>query len=204
MKSFTVIGVVVVLAVIGLLAWKLWPTPPAPLVHNEVAVKPEKPHVREEVGTLPIPDVKARGVVRVKVRVPITKDDKPGTVKEAEIEVTIPKDEETPPKVTVPKNTGGVFVEPEYQDFRDPFLKFKLNILAGVSAEPEEGPSLYAAVSFLTVAEKFRLGAGVDRFSVGPAVHWEFWREFNLGAKWNVFKLYGKPGDLSVNLSYRF
>jgi hypothetical protein len=210
--AFGAVVLIAVLVALRLLSSDGDPGTAAVVASPGIPVKPEKPHVRAERSVSPgTPrESEIRGRLRVKVKVPNRPahpdgqgHDPPGET-EMEFDVLIPKNEESPPIVVPVDTTAGTIILPTYEDFRDPFLTFRIHVLVGASVEPAIGPSPYGGVSILTIAERFRLGGGIDRFALGPAAYWEFWREFNLGVKLNLLKFKHEASTVNASISYRF
>jgi hypothetical protein len=191
---------------IGLILFWPRPDPPAEPIGPRVPTVATPSHVRQDVpATADRPaDRDIRGKVRLKVRTAV-RDSTTGEIRQQDvvIDVVIPNREESTPIVEAPDLPGGVMVVSEYQDFRDPFFSIRLHLLAGASVDPAVGPSPYAAVTILTIAERVRLGVGADRWGVGPAAHWEFFREFNVGARWQVINYSKESTAITFSISYR-
>ena len=201
----------IILVLVGVLigVWLLWPRPEPPIgpTGPQLPVTPGQSHVRQD---LPPPagqpsEQKIRGVLHIKIKPP-PHTDEPGQTRDEtySIDVLIPEGEELAPIVRTPGLPSGVTVEPTYQDYRDPFFKIKVNLLAGASVDPAVGVSPYGGISFLVIAEKVRLAFGADRWAAGPAVHWEFFREFNIGARWGLLSYNTDSNAASFSISYRF
>jgi len=195
------VTLIVALAVLGFLVWFFWPAPDPVKPPDRGAVEiPKRGNITigsSETPALP-EGYKPRSGDKI-ITIKATKDIPAGS----EIKILVPK-EDAPfvlgdsGKAVI--GTDSSLVAVEYVEFKDSWLQ--PHILIGASADFKVGASPYVALTGLTIAETFHLGAGIDRFALGPAVHWEFWREFNLGVKWNLVP-FTDCADVGLSISYR-
>jgi hypothetical protein len=201
----------IILMLVGFLigVWLLWPRPDPPVgqAGPQLPVTPGQSHVRQDTPqpSGQPPDRNIRGKLRITIKLPPRKNDSGQTVQEEiPIDVLIPRKEEEAPIVNAPDLPEGSTIDPVYTDYRDPFFKIRLNLLVGASVDPAIGPSPYAAISFLSIAEKVHIAAGADRWALGPAIHWEIFREWDIGARWPLIQFTKENRGASFSIAYRF
>jgi len=199
--KLALITIGLVLIVIGL--WKMTRHSPAP-VSNPISTTSatEGPSIPHGSDSLPQPDTHTTGKITIHVKPHKVIETRPNGTKDTatvpEQTVVVYTRDDGPPAVHADSN-----VEVVYQKVRDPYVTFKLDVLVGVSANPQFQLSPAAFISGVQVVGIVRGGVGFDRFGVGPGIAVELLPNLSLSGRWNPITI--DPGGVWAGaVLYRF
>lgn len=205
-KSWTLaLATIVIIAA----SWGVWEYShrsvvlPAPAI-NSLPRAGEGPSIPHGSPTLPQSDEHTTGKTHLHIQpnpVITEHEGKKDTIHIPAVDVVLYLQDDGAPYIHSLDSTGTVLVT--YQKVRDPYIQLKLDLLVGVSANPEFQLSPAGMISFATVFSRVRGGFQGDRFGLGPGIMVEVLPRLSMGARWNILSIY-PGGKWTGAILYRF
>jgi len=88
--------------------------------------------------------------------------------------------------------------------WREPWIFVKPQIMVGGSLNRYVEASLWVGLSVVTVFHRVHLGAGVDRFCVGPAIGYEILDHLTINGQYALVEIHNRPVKFIIGASYIF